>query len=198
MLCAKDVPSLPILLFEYQHNKFVLNKHIFYQHLFGRIFSVDNRRLYVFRVLEKAGCLHSIKVQVINQFDEERFTSTNNGCHARLRSGGRRQKAPPAYRHCECYAGRLLSVFSPLMYWQQEVQGETNETDYLHTRTQVHAPNYTTETSKVHIVDHAPSTLENKQPARQNMASTTANDKSVFAIILLAIIFILFIFFQKA
>ncbi|XP_078491909.1 uncharacterized protein LOC144747615 isoform X2 [Ciona intestinalis] len=72
--------------------------------------SVDNRRLYVFRVLEKAGCLRSIKVQVINQFDaENRFTSTNDGCHARLRSGGRWERASPAYRHCECYAGRLLA-----------------------------------------------------------------------------------------
>uniref|UniRef100_H2Y064 Uncharacterized protein n=1 Tax=Ciona intestinalis TaxID=7719 RepID=H2Y064_CIOIN len=79
----------------------------------NKAISVDNRRLYVFRVLEKAGHLHSIKVQVTNQYDENRFTSTNNGCHVRLRSGGRRQRAPPAYRHCECYAGKLLSARAP-------------------------------------------------------------------------------------
>ncbi|XP_002132092.4 uncharacterized protein LOC100184451 [Ciona intestinalis] len=92
----------------------------------NKAISVDNRRLYVFRVLEKAGCLHSIKVQVINQYDENRFTSTNDGCHARLRSGGRRQRAPPAYRHCKCYAGMSLAVFP--IAWQYEARAPATTT----------------------------------------------------------------------
>ncbi|XP_078492252.1 uncharacterized protein LOC100182085 [Ciona intestinalis] len=126
----------------------------------NKAISVDNRRLYVFRVLETAGYLHSIKVQVINQYDEDRFTSTNDGCHARLRSGGRWERAPPAYRHCECYAGRLLAVFSPSIYRQHEVQGGTIVTDYPQTqRGYVHT--YTPETSRVHTFDHARRTFEN-------------------------------------
>nr|XP_004225521.1 uncharacterized protein LOC100182085 isoform X2 [Ciona intestinalis] len=138
----------------------------------NKAISVDNRRLYVFRVLEISGHLHSIKVQVINQYDEERFTSTNNGCHVRLRSGGRRQRAPPAYRHCECYEGISQAVFSPSIYGQHEVQGRTNMTR----------------------------NIENKQPARQSMASTTQHDEYLFAKILLFLLFIFFlaIFPKKA
>ncbi|XP_078487949.1 uncharacterized protein LOC113475601 [Ciona intestinalis] len=129
----------------------------------NKAISVDNRRLYVFRVLEIAGHLHSIKVQVINQYDEDRFTSTNGGCHARLRSGGRRQRAPPAYRHCKCYAGISLAVFPIKLKNKGHVRATTTR----------NKPSFTTPQA-----DNKPNKTEQSFNSRFQYYSTDVNDSS--------------------
>ncbi|XP_076817448.1 uncharacterized protein LOC143462991 [Clavelina lepadiformis] len=53
----------------------------------GRYYAFDNRRLYVFRVLENRGCLRTVTVLKASsgQFQPRRFTTLNNGISITVR-----------------------------------------------------------------------------------------------------------------
>ncbi|XP_078481569.1 uncharacterized protein LOC144742631 [Ciona intestinalis] len=56
----------------------------------GNLFwSLDNRRLYIFRVLEERGHIRTITARLLPEFrfDEDKFTSKNNGVSIYLRGG---------------------------------------------------------------------------------------------------------------
>ncbi|CAK8679926.1 unnamed protein product [Clavelina lepadiformis] len=56
----------------------------------GRYYAFDNRRLYVYRVLEKRGYLRTVTVlkASLSQFQPARFSTLNNGVSVTLRQGG--------------------------------------------------------------------------------------------------------------
>ena len=66
-------------------------------------FSADNRRLYVFRVLNLLGLLPEIEVKIVNKIHHE-ITTKNNGCHTYLRKQkvNNRWVEVETYRHCSC------------------------------------------------------------------------------------------------
>ena len=55
----------------------------------GYYYAFDNRRLYVYRVLQYRGLLDKVKVNLapLRKFQPERFTTRNNGRSVRLQSG---------------------------------------------------------------------------------------------------------------
>ena len=73
------------------------------------VFSVDNRRLYVFRVLNLLGLLPSISVNKAHPNFEREITTENDGCHVRVRNrkdNNGRWLRVETYRHCSCREGR--------------------------------------------------------------------------------------------
>ena len=72
-------------------------------------FSHDNRRLYVFRVLNMLGLLPKIEVTESNRIDTSKITTINGGCHVFVRNrkdnNGRWRKAE-TFRHCTCEQGK--------------------------------------------------------------------------------------------
>ena len=69
--------------------------------------SADNRRLYVFRVLNILGMLPKIKVKRVTEIERD-VTTTNNGCHVYLRNRPKEQGGwnfAITYRHCSCTYG---------------------------------------------------------------------------------------------
>ncbi|CAK8684611.1 unnamed protein product [Clavelina lepadiformis] len=70
----------------------------------GFYYSIDNRRLYVFRVLKRMGCLDTIEVRMIdynNHSMSRRYTTKNGGCHVNLRNVG------VTFKHCNCDCGHI-------------------------------------------------------------------------------------------
>ncbi|CAK8678751.1 unnamed protein product [Clavelina lepadiformis] len=63
----------------------------------NRHFSLDNRRLYMFRVLENLGVLETITVRMTDRIGHREVTTENEGCHVKLRN-----KAV-TYKHCSCF-----------------------------------------------------------------------------------------------
>ena len=70
-------------------------------------FSMDNRRLYVFRVLNILGKLDYIEVNEVKTIRRE-ITTQNNGCHISVRNRkiNNRWQKRETYRHCSCSLGR--------------------------------------------------------------------------------------------
>ena len=78
---------------------------------------MDNRRLYVFRVLNVLGLLKWIQVKKVNHFEREK-TTENDGCHVRVRyrqDNNGRWMRPETYRHCSCYEGQNMRLPSKLI-----------------------------------------------------------------------------------
>ena len=70
-------------------------------------FSVDNRRLYMFRVLNVLGRLNYIEVKQWKEHNRE-ITTGNLGCHVTVRNRkiDNRWKFGETYKHCSCVDGR--------------------------------------------------------------------------------------------
>ena len=67
-------------------------------------FSNDNRRLYVFRVLNLLGILKEIEVEVGKKLHRQKYTTENDGCHVFVRgsSNNNRGGFDETYLHCTC------------------------------------------------------------------------------------------------
>jgi len=85
-------------------------QNLFFQYMIKiLLYSVDNRRLYVFRVLNILGKLDSIQVNKVNRFNWEKMTTVNGGCHLYVRNrrdNNFRWLTAETYRHCSCNNGR--------------------------------------------------------------------------------------------
>jgi len=51
----------------------------------NKYYSMDNRRLYVFRVLQKRGVIGVIKVRLATRYNPQKFTTENDGYRIRVR-----------------------------------------------------------------------------------------------------------------
>ncbi|XP_078481546.1 uncharacterized protein LOC144742627 [Ciona intestinalis] len=81
--------------------------------------SLDNRRLYIFRVLEERGHIRTITARLLPEFrfDEDKFTSKNNGVSIYLRGGdktlshsknvGKLKSTAAAHYHYNDYGGEV-------------------------------------------------------------------------------------------
>ena len=87
---------------------------------------MDNRRLYVFRVLNVLGLLKWIQIKKVNHFERE-MTTENDGCHVRVRNrrnkNGRWMQAE-TYRHCSCYKGQNMRLPSKLIKLTEIFSGD--------------------------------------------------------------------------
>ncbi|CAK8678768.1 unnamed protein product [Clavelina lepadiformis] len=88
----------------------------------GNYYGVDNRRLYIFRVLCKLGILRAITVCKFDEFDRE-ITTDNDGCHVRIRNqkdnNGKWIRAV-SYSHCSC-EDQLTKAQVP-EWWDQNMK----------------------------------------------------------------------------
>lgn len=53
----------------------------------NRYYSSDNRRLYVFRVLQRRGKLRKVQVRMVKEIYDEKFTTENDGYEVKVRYG---------------------------------------------------------------------------------------------------------------
>ncbi|XP_078484512.1 uncharacterized protein LOC100175021 isoform X2 [Ciona intestinalis] len=54
----------------------------------GELYTLGNRRLYIFRVLELKGKLDTIPVHIVSSFGQQRLTTINDGVSIVMRNGG--------------------------------------------------------------------------------------------------------------
>ncbi|XP_076824816.1 uncharacterized protein LOC143470521 isoform X3 [Clavelina lepadiformis] len=85
-------------------------------------FSLDNRRLYMFRVLEILGVTARVPVIFKNPTTDRKLTTINKGCHIEIRkskdNNGKWVQVTP-YRHCPCSVQVVKRKFAN---WWDEVE----------------------------------------------------------------------------
>nr|XP_039273949.1 uncharacterized protein LOC120347904 [Styela clava] len=114
----------------------------------GKLYSFDNRRLYIFRVCEYEGIIEKIPVRLVESWRlrEDRFTTENDGVTLRVRQGGTKQhyrkpwlqelddrgnrNLPPSTSNYVVKHNQIPTIFGNIDSLQSHKTGYTNH-DYI-------------------------------------------------------------------
>ncbi|XP_076825270.1 uncharacterized protein LOC143470867 [Clavelina lepadiformis] len=108
----------------------------------NQLYSLDNRRLYVFRVSEKLGLLEKVEVIFTNRTDHRDVTTENNGCHVTVRNNKKngRWVSADTYWHCSCSQFASKSTYPD--WWDKSLGCHKKRRNiYRSTPSNLHIPN---------------------------------------------------------